>query len=304
MSMHSSIRLILKGLGLLLLACIPYYFFLARQIHQLDPFYAKATYASPNLIIGASRAQKGIAPSILEEKLQLDHKALNLAFTGVDSPYGESYFKLIKRKIEYKHTPGLFILSVHPLSVMDYKFANGRREEDFRFYDLWTVNAKPNYEYILRNTNGVQSLLPQLIFKGKQGREYDVLHDDGWVERTYPEERKPKSIDELGAKGIQAVRSLSRENWLEKTIKYLKDHGQVVLVRMPIHTEVKQQEQKALPSFEDFIQQLADRQSVLLLDYSDEAPDYTFFDNYHHLDAAGAEKFTARLSEDIKRQNK
>lgn len=302
--MHSSIRLILKGLGLLLLACIPYYIFLAQQIQQLDPFYAKATYASSNIIIGASRAQKGIAPAILEDVLQLDQKALNLAFTGVDSPYGEPYLKLIKRKIDDEHSPGLFILSVHPVSIMDYEFASGRREEDFRFYDLWSVNSKPNYEYILRNTNGVQSLLPQLIFKGKQGREYDVLHDDGWVERTYPEERKPTSIEDLGAKNIHAVRSLKREKWLEKTVEYLKDYGRVVLVRMPIDEEVKKQEKEALPEFEAFIQQLANRQSVVFLDYSDTAADFTFFDNYHHLDAAGAKKFTARLAEDIKSQNK
>ena len=288
-----------KIAALLLIAGIPYYMLLTRQIKKLDPFYWKSTYASPNLIIGASRAQKGLAPPVLQEELNLEHKALNLAFTGVDSPYGKPYFNLIKRKIKDTNTEGLFVLSVHPISVMDYEFANGRREEGFRFYDLWSVNSNPNYEYIFRNVNGVQSLLPQLIFKGKQGREYDVIHDDGWIERTYPEERKPKSLDEVRALNIHPVRSRNREEWLQKTVKFLKQKGKVVIVRMPVKQDILEKEEEVFPAFSSFVSSIATSEEVLFLDYTDRGDEFTYFDAYHHLDAQGARLFTKLIAKDI-----
>jgi hypothetical protein len=288
-----------KIAALLLIAGIPYYMLLTRQIKKLDPFYWKATYASPNLIIGASRAQKGIAPVVLQEALKLEDKALNLAFTAVDSPYGKPYFDLIKRKIKDTPTGKLFILSVHPISIMDYEAANGRREEGFRFYDLWAVNANPNYEYLFRNVNGVQSLLPQLLFKGKQGREYDIIHDDGWIERTYPEERKPKSIDEVRALSIRPVRSAKREKWLRKTVQFLKEQGVVVLVRMPVRQDILSREEEVFPEFSTFVASMADDEGVSFLDYSAQGDDFTYFDAFHHLDGQGARSFTRLLAEDI-----
>lgn len=297
-------KFFLKIAGLLLIAGVPYYILLTRQIKKLDPFYWKATYASPNLAIGASRAQKGLAPMVLQEELNLEHKALNLAFTGVDSPYGKPYFDLIKRKVKDTSTEGLFVLSVHPVSVMDYEFANGRREEGFRFYDLWSVNSNPNYEYIFRNVNGVQSLLPQLLFKAKQGREYDTIHDDGWIERTYPEELKPKSIDEVRALNIRPVRSVSREKWLQKTIAFLKQKGKVVLVRMPIKQDILEKEEEVFPEFSTFIASMAAEEGVSFLDYTDRGEVFTYFDAFHHLDAQGARTFTKLLAKDIQALSK
>ena len=288
-----------KIAALLLIAGIPYYMLLTRQIKKLDPFYWKSTYASPNLIIGASRAQKGLAPSVLQEELNLEHKALNLAFTGVDSPYGKPYFNLIKRKIKDTPTEGLFVLSVHPVSVMDYEFANGRREEGFRFYDLWSVNSNPNYEYIFRNVNGVQSLLPQLLFRGKQGREYDIIHDDGWIERTYPEERKPKSLDEVRALNIRPVRSEKREEWLQKMVQFLKQKGKVVIVRMPVKQDILEKEEEVFPKFSSFVASIATSEEVLFLDYTHRGDEFTYFDAYHHLDAQGARLFTKLIAKDI-----
>ncbi len=294
------LQLLLKLLLLLAIGGIPYYWYLHRLIVENDSFYWKSTYASPHLILGASRANQGISPDILEEELELEEPALNFAFTGVHSPYGRAYFDMIKRKIDYKNTPGLFILSVHPANLANYRGGGGRREEDFRFYDLWMVNKDPNPEYILRNVNGKQSLLPVIITNIKPKRKFDIIHHNGWIERTTPPRMRDKELEELKAMQYDPIRSKEREAYLSKTVAYLKKYGKVVLVRMPVSSATKHEEDK----FFDFrfgltIRAIADKNGIPYFDYSGEGDAYEFNDGIHHLDGPSAEKFTRRLARDI-----
>ncbi|NBC06731.1 MAG: hypothetical protein GVY26_06010, partial [Bacteroidetes bacterium] len=132
--MPKYLQLLLKLLLLIAVGGIPYYMYLHKLITENDAFYWKSTYASSTLILGASRANQGISPDALEKELGLEYSALNFAFTGIHSPYGAAYNELIKRKIDYDRTPGLFILSVHPGNVANYEGGGGRREQEFRFY--------------------------------------------------------------------------------------------------------------------------------------------------------------------------
>ncbi|RMF02070.1 MAG: hypothetical protein D6772_03980 [Bacteroidetes bacterium] len=289
-----------KGLVLMLVAGIPYYLLLKAKIEQHDPLYYKATYHSPYLVIGASRAQKGIAPQVLEEELSLNAKALNFAFNGITSPYGKPYFELIKRKLGKIDTKGLFILSVNPLTVMDYELGRGRREEDFRFYDLYLLNSKPNPEYILRNIGNQRCLMALLLSAGQKARKYDVLHDNGWVERNPPPHRRPQTLAELSPGQLKPLPSPNRERWLRRTVQYLQQYGQVVLVRMPTKDLVRQEEARVLPHFQTFLQQLARDAQIPYFDYASLADSLTYLDNFHHLDGPGARAFTKRLAQDIK----
>lgn len=301
--MKKNIAFVGKGLALVLVAIVPYYFLLKDKIEEHDPFYYKATYQSPYLVLGASRAQKGISPNLLEEELQLEHKALNFAFTAVASPYGEPYFDLVKRKLGEISNKGLFILSVHPAGIMDYELARGRREEDFRFYDLYSVNRNPNPEYVLRNITNNRSLLTLLLYRTEQKQKYDVMHYNGWVERTPPDSIRPKRIEDLpAANRLQPIPSPNREKWLQRMVEYLSQHGQVVLVRLPIKKAIREEESKVLPHFESFITELSKTTGVPYLDYGNFADSLTYLDNFHHLDGPGAKTFTRRLAQDIKAQ--
>lgn len=299
--MPKYLQLLLKLFLLIAIGGIPYYIYLHNLITENDAFYWKSTYATPNLIIGASRANQGISPDVLDAELGLEQPSLNFAFTGIHSPYGKPYYKLIKRKIDYDHTPGLFILSVHPGNLADYKGGGGQRENDFRFYDLWCVNCNPNAEYIIRNIKGEQSLLPVIITNKKPRRDFDIIHHNGWVERTTPPDMRELEIEELKALQYDPFRSKEREAYLEKTVEYLKGFGKVVMVRMPIVADFKEREDIFFKhQFDILMQQIADHHGAHYLDYSGEGADYEFNDGIHHLDGPSAERFTRRLAEDIK----
>jgi hypothetical protein len=45
--------------------------------------------------------------------------------------------------------------------------------------------------------------------------------------------------------------------YLKKTINFLKNHGKVILVRLPVHKEIFKIEQKYMPSFNDKITELS-----------------------------------------------
>lgn len=298
--MPKYLQLLLKLLILIMLGGIPYYIYLHKLITENDAFYWKSTYSSSTLIIGASRATQGISPNILEEELGLEHKALNMAFTGIHSPYGKEYLNLIKRKINYDHTPGLFILSVHPGNLADYKGGGGRREEAFRFYDMWMVNSNPNPEYIIRNISGRQSLLPVIITKIKPRRDFDILHRNGWIERTTPQEKRLRDIEDLKAMQYEPIRSPNREQYLDRTVEYLSQYGKVVIVRMPISFKAKWREDVFFKNgFDELMQEIADRHGVQYIDYSTDGTSYEYNDGIHHLDGPSAERFTRQLAKDI-----
>jgi len=298
--MPKHLKLLLKLVLLIAIGGIPYYAYLHKLITENDAFYWKSTYASPNLILGASRASQGIAPDVLEAELGLQQPALNFAFTGIHSPYGAAYHDMIKRKIDYKNTPGLFILSVHPGNLADYKGGGGQRENDFRFYDLWCITCNPNVEYIIRNVSGKQSLLPVMLTNIKPKREFDIIHHNGWIERTTPPEMRDLEIEELKALQYDPFRSEEREEFLEKTVAYLKGYGEVVMVRMPIIKDFKEKEDEFFEyQFDSLMQQIADRQGAHYLDYSGEGSGYDFNDGIHHLDGPSAKRFTKKLAEDM-----
>jgi hypothetical protein len=299
--MPKYLQLLIKLILLIAIGGIPYFMYLSKLITENDTFYWKSTYASPNLILGASRANQGISPDVLEAELQLEQPALNFAFTGIHSPYGEAYYKMIQRKIDYDHTPGLFILSVHPGNLADYKGGGGQRENDFRFYDLWCVNCEPNVEYILRNVSGKQSLLPVIITKIKPKRAFDIIHHNGWIERTTPPEMRLNDIDELKAMQYDPYRSASREAFLEKAVEYLVSYGKVVLVRMPVSKQAKEREDIFFDQqFDSLMQSIASRHGAHYLDYSVQGPEYEYNDGIHHLDGPSAERFSKQLARDIK----
>lgn len=300
--MGKHITFVGRGLALALVAIVPYYFLLLEQTQRYDPFYHKATYHSPYLVLGASRAQKGISPAILQEELQLPGKALNFAFTAVESPYGAPYLDLVKRKLGQPDQPGLFILSVHPATLMDYELARGRREEDFRFYDLYMLNRDPNPEYVLRNVNNTRSLLPLLLYGPDRRRRFDTIHDDGWVERNPPDSLRPTSLDQLPANRLAPVPSPKREKWLKKTVEYLSQHGKVVLVRLPTRRAIREKEDEALPHFEELMTTIASETGAVYWNYADLTESLSYADNFHHLDGTGARAFTRRLAQDLKAQ--
>lgn len=292
--------LLVKLFALLAIVGIPYLFLLFQWIKKHDFDYCKATYAANTLVVGDSRTRKGVAPHILQEELKLEGKALNLAFNGVCSPYGERYYKLIRRKVAKGTTNGLFVVTVDPGSVMDYQGGFGRREADFRFYDLWFVNMDPNIEYLLRNVSGEYSLATELLRQGRRRRHHERCHPNGWVERQPSENCFKRDISRMRVNERNPIRSKRRESYLDKTVAYLKQYGQVVIVRLPVSTDMLEEENKIYPGFNQFIEGIAQKYGAPYYDYSGSGADYVFYDGHHHLDGPSARAFTHNLAEKIR----
>lgn len=297
--MRKAAILFVKLSALLAVVGIPYLYLLYGWIQKYDFDYCKATYAAHSLIVGDSRTRKGVAPEVLRKELGLQGKVLNLAFNGVNSPYGEHYYKLIRRKVAKGPAGGLFVVTVDPGSVMDYRGAYGQREADFRFYKLWFVNMDPNIEYLIRNVSGEYSLATELLGGGGRERMNERFYPDGWVERLPSKRAFKKDISEMRVNERHPIRSPKREGYLEKTVAYLKQFGQVVIVRLPVSGEMLEEEDRIYPGFNRFVEGIAKKHGAPYFDFSGEGADYVFYDGHHHLDGPSARAFSKALAERI-----
>lgn len=290
---------LLKVTLLALITALPYLYLQYQRLAKTDSFYWKASQPAQSLILGGSRALKGISPDILQQELGKEN-ILNFAFTALHSPYGKPYYSLIKKKLKDTKKGGVFILSVTPGSIMDYADIAVPREEAFRFYRLFSMKGNPHWEYLIRNPRLHISVAESWVKDKGSARNKNIIHSDGW-EETPSTDRKTNQ-GPLPKKINQPLRiSVEREYYLEKTIQYLQERGTVFLVRLPISERMKGAEQKRMRSdFTAIIQAIADANSVTYFDYSDKGNAYQFVNGHHHLSASGARKFTLELAIQIK----
>lgn len=288
------------------MALLPYLVVQYNYVPKNSDDYWKATYRAESLIIGGSRALRGVSPDVMKEKLALEGRVLNFAFNGKDTPYGEQYYKLILRKLKKDSHSGIFILSVTPGLIMDVTRGNPLRESDFGFDDLYFVNMNPNVEFLLRMPTANFSLLHQLVKKKNKNKERATVYPNGWVAFDQSAQALLKWKDEYVVPNqLQEnfIVSETREYYLDKTIKTLQAYGDVYLVRLPVGPAAYAREGDMYPDFDNKMQQLAKRNNSHYLDFSNwtsSALEPIFFDKgKHHLRKDAAVKFTEDLCDTI-----
>ena len=298
-------RFFLKLSFFLLVLGIPYLYFQYPMMAKNDAFYWKSTYPANTLIIGGSRAFKGISPAVLQEDLLLEGRVLNLAFTGVLSPYGKPYFNLIKRKIDRSGAlPYCFILSVNPGNVMDFTAANVPRESTFDFYHLWMVNTQPNLEYVFRHPRTGQALLTAMVIEKSRTRPGRAIYQDGYAATFFPPGFTPP--DRTNRKNLLKFDlrySPEREAYLVKTVNYLSQLGPVYLVRLPVSSQMLAEEDKVYPEFNTMVEAVANQYpNTFFFDFTAdvESAGYVFSDGHHHLEGKSAIRITHEIAERIK----
>ncbi|MFD2542040.1 hypothetical protein ACFSSB_06870 [Lacinutrix gracilariae] len=221
---------------------------------HVDAFYSRfTTPKQSSLVLGTSRAAQGIVPEVLNEELGRDD-IFNYSFTVAHSSYGPVYLESIKKKIVKNSNDCVYIVTVDPWSISADKedqnnilkfIENGKCVET-----IWFVNSKPNVQYLLFNYN--ESYI-NLFNKNKKM----FLHDDGWLEvnvkkmdsvrinervKFYKEEIMPNNTF-----------SKVRFEYLLKTIQFLKKHGKVYLIRLPIHPKLMEVEMQYMANFNGYI---------------------------------------------------
>ncbi len=289
------------------------YFGFVYNITQtyVDRNYAKFTYKSNSLILGASRAHDGISPKIIEQELNdLVHKpVLNFAFEKSQSSYGAVYLNAIKQKIDTTITNGFFILSVSPGSFLISKSlkdsAHIELDKNTLIGKMTHFNSQANYEYIRKCYDG--SLYRGLL---KPQKMYVNIHPDGWLEfksknisKEKQEVQKKHWMEQTNNGYYQVLKyekkSKYRLQMLEETINYLKNYGTVIITRMPLDDEFLTLENNFWKDFNQRIKTITKKQKVPYFDYSNTGNNYNLYDG-SHLYGESAKKFTKILCDDIK----
>ena len=254
--------------------------------------------------MGSSRAAQGLQPQIIKEVFP-NKNLYNYAFLISLSPYGEAYFKSIKKKINENAVNGLFLVCVNPWTISS-RTKNPEDSLHFReinsFIDNTNyVNLNPNIEYIAESFNGKnKNIIVNRFRKGEYQTFY--VHNDGWLEVTIESDMisrekrtKMKMITYRKKLNLYSSTSVNRLNYLKKTIQLFDQHGDVYLVRIPVNDEMLDIENELVPDLDDKMLKLSNE---LKIDYLNMMPfrhNYSFTDG-NHLDVTSGKAFSKYLA--------
>jgi|TARA_B110000211_G_scaffold48386_1_gene52480 hypothetical protein len=285
-----------------------------------DNFYLRFTSSKQNsLIIGTSRSAQGIHPNILDSVLNLEENngIYNYSFSINNSSYGKEYYYAIKNKINESAKNGLFIITVDPWAISsDTTLNDNEIDIESIFYSKKHYNSYPDYEYLIKNyKKGWGNILLKRIESNilirnqnslsKIKGAFTYLRKDGLLEvytsmdSTYVKQNIQKKVYNYNTSMSSNKFSKFRFLYLRKTIQLLKKHGEVYLVRMPVHTSLFKIEDSFDPQFDKRIMNLANKTNVDYLNFADNATQYSYTDG-NHLYINDAKIFSNQLAERIK----
>lgn len=256
-----------------------------------------------NLILGDSRGSQGVVPGVLKNKLSkdIDNFSLNI----VESPYGQVYFKAIKRKLNPETQDGIFILTVSPWNLSVSKGA--KSEKDFPevkspLNEMYFYDIAPNYEYLLRRYT--RSWFKIYTERAEVERSNTFLHEDGWLEVNVNMNKDSVAIrthkKEVFYRELVKTVTLSQDRLkaLNEIINYLRTKGKVYLVRIPTSEGLTVLENEKYPHFNRLIKDIARKQNVKFFDFSKDYHNYDYTDG-NHLYKESSKKFTAQIADSI-----
>lgn len=249
-----------------------------------DPFYVRfTTPQKDNLILGTSRSAQGLQPQIFDSILHKDF--FNYSFTITHSPFGSVYLNCIKKKLNLKLKTGIFIVTVDPWSISQ-KGDNPNdttkfEEQNLALGNVKSVNAYPNFEYLLKQLKGKYYTILTPI----NGSTF--LHDDGWLEvrismdSASTSKRLSNKIKDYRKNNLPNCKlSTVRLDYLKQTVDFLKLHGKVYVVRLPISPEMFQIEEELMPNFNEIIDPITQKTEGYL-DMTSENNLYKYTDGNH-----------------------
>jgi hypothetical protein len=284
-----------------------------------DDFYLKfTTPVQKSMIIGVSKAEQGLIPSVFNSELKNTYPNLsmyNFAFTGIVSPYGKIYYEAIKNRVDKNSKNGLFIVTIDRWSISSTDTLGFHDdlyiEEKGCLNTTKTFGMNPNYFYLL---NSYQAPYLSIILKKAYQTIYPhsirrVLHSDGWLEIIYSLDNgiRQKRLNQnlvIYNKMVPHYKiSPQRLNYFIQTLRYLKQYGVVFIVQMPINEKLADCENKAYPLFESLINSISIQEKTPYLNYQNQNEFYNFTDGVHLWKTSGYE-FTKTLCRDIRKYKK
>lgn len=243
-----------------------------------DDFYVRV--ASPRqtaLIVGTSRAAQGLVPGEIDTAaLGASGPLYNFAFASSLTRYGRAYLHAIERKLREPRPgeAGVFLLEVSPLAIsVDATDPRGFPEERSFIGQLSSFSLDPNVEYPFHAADRGYQIIDRLVRRAR-GTTRLFLHDDGWLEvkpvagASIESNIQQKLIDYTHTLSVSR-HSAERSEYLARTIAYLKPHGRVALVVMPIDPRLRALERGYMPDFDARLRALAERSGATYVDLGD-----------------------------------
>jgi len=278
-------RFIIITCGFILILFVFFYAVFSQADGYSDAYYLRfTTPKQSSLIIGTSRAAQGIKPSVLNRVLERND-LFNYAFTLSHSPYGPTYFNSIKKKLLPETEDGVFVLAVDPWSVSnastDPNDSTQFAEAKLILGNTYFVNSKPNINYLLKSYNEPYY---KLLFNSDHTT---LLHEDGWLEiditmdESIVNERVQRKIKEYQDQAASFKKSDLRMEYLNKTIEFLKLHGEVYLVRLPVDPVIMEIENQFMPEFNTIIEEISAKDHTLYYNMSALNADFIYTDGNH-----------------------
>ncbi len=285
-----------------------------------DNFYLRFTSPKQNsLIIGTSRSAQGIHPNIIDSVLDLEkiNNIYNYSFSINNSSFGKEYYSAIKNKINESGENGLFIITVDPWAISsDTTLHDNKIDIESVFHSMRYHNSCPNYEYLMKKyKKGWGNILLKRIesnilfqnrhYFGKINGSFTYLRKDGLLEvytsmdSVYVKKNIQKKISHYNKSMSKNKFSEFRFSYLRKTIELLKNHGEVYLVRMPVHSSLLKIENSFDSEFNNRMINFANRNNLEYLNFTNDSIQYSYTDG-NHLSIKDAKKYSIRLAEKIK----
>lgn len=288
-----------------------------KQPNWVDHYYLKLTTPkATSLILGTSRASQGIIPQIINEKAgkTFDGYIVNHAFTMGLTPYGPSYERFIKLKIIDGTTNGIFILEVSPSAFCapapilndTLKFT----ERNSFVGKITNSSTNPNIQYltkfyserhfafehfydVLRNNdravldNNIYGSMNVIVKADTANLNFRLKRRINYYLKEYD--------------GIQF--SQARFDAFKRMVQYLKQKGEVYIVRLPIAEPMVEVENKIFPDFDTIIGNYAKENNIHYFDYINDSKNYITTDG-SHLYHPSAELVTTQLCDSLLKYRK
>lgn len=262
------------------------YLVLGQANGYTDSFYLRfTTPKQQSLILGTSRSAQGFRPDIIEPII--GQSIYNYSFTVGTSIYGPTYLESIKRKVDRSNSNGIFILGVDPWSISstapDPNDIEYFRENNSFLNKVLFTNLDPNFNYLyLYHRNSLKTIVSPVIGNVE-------LKDDGWLDvKNIPMDSlsvcyrlETKIHDYLDYMYPNHRFSNVRLFYLQETIRYLSQFGQVFLVRLPIHPRLMEMEQAWMPKFNDLLTLVSKTTNAAFMDLTPLNKFGTYTDGNH-----------------------
>jgi hypothetical protein len=281
-----------------------------------DDYYLK--FSSPkqsSLILGTSRAKQGIIPSVLSSSIENRNLSIfNFSFTLKSSPFGLVYYNAIKQKIDLESKDGCFIVTVDPWSLSK-KISDVNKTPDSLsvLFGISDFTSQPNFKYLFKQfPHGWGRILlnriekPILKYYSSQldsslTGAFSMLDNDGWLDVYTPldsafvKRKEADLFETYRNKSIYQTGSESRKEYLDTIVEFLSNHGEVYVVRLPVHKKMLSIEQQYMPDFNNKISN-ALLKSKGYLDFSTLDNEYSYTDG-NHLTKTSAKEVTQHIGE-------